>query len=323
LNEDCWLGINGVSPQSGGQNYITQYKKAVDLITSSNIAVLADLHWTAAGSTLAKGQQPLPDADHAVKFWSQVAAEFADNPLVAYELFNEPFPGKASAQPGDWECWRNASCAGALDVPFKVAGMAQLVAAVRGMGATNVILIGGMAWSNDLSRWLEYSPYELDPLHNTAAVWHAYDFNGCHDEACWERTITPVANKVPVVVTECGFDVSWAKGLWSWIEKQNGTISYLAWVWNVWGNNQALITNYDGTPSSSWGAAFKAQIANAPPVPTAKPVCADGGASPPCNTCAACCHSYIPAGASCSKCAAEQCKAPVASSHGSLQLYST
>ena len=41
--------------------------------------------------------QALPDADHAITFWTDVATNFKDNPLVLYELFNEPFPGKGSA----------------------------------------------------------------------------------------------------------------------------------------------------------------------------------------------------------------------------------
>ena len=116
--------------------------------------------------------------------------------------------------------------------------MAELIVAVRSTGATNVILLGGMAWSNDLSLWLEFAPRNYDPLNNTGAVWHAYDFNSCHTQSCWESTIAPVAAQVPVVVTESGFDPAWAVGLWSWIEEQRGSISYLAWVWNTWGKNQ-------------------------------------------------------------------------------------
>ena len=92
LNEDCWLGINGVPSDSGGPAYQAAYKKTVELLTRANIAVLADLHWTAPGSTQATGQQQLPDSDHAPTMWAGVAATFKSNPLVIFELFNEPFP---------------------------------------------------------------------------------------------------------------------------------------------------------------------------------------------------------------------------------------
>lgn len=143
LNEDCWLGINGVSANSGGAAYQAEYKKLVGLLTDANIAVLVDLHWTASGGVLATKQEPLPDADHAPRMWASVAAAFKGNSLVVFELFNEPFPGKASANTGDWICWRNGTCPGVSDVSYPVAGMASLIGSVRGTGATNVLLIGG------------------------------------------------------------------------------------------------------------------------------------------------------------------------------------
>jgi endoglucanase len=263
LNEDCWLGINGVPAAASGPAYQAGYKKLVELLTNANIAVLADLHWTAPGSTLATKQDPLPDADHAAQLWYGVADSFKDNPLVLFELFNEPFAGTASAQTADWSCWRNGgSCPGVSDVPYQAAGMESLIKSVRSTGATNVILLGGMAWSNDLSQWNRWAPLDADPLQQTGAVWHAYDFNSCHDQHCWEQTISPVAARVPVVVTECGFDISWTEGLWAWIEKQHGAISYLAWTWNTWGGNEGLVSDYaKGTPTSPWGRAFQAQIA--------------------------------------------------------------
>ena len=86
LNEDCWLGINGVPADSGGAAYQAAYEKAVGLLTSNHIAVLADLHWTASDKMLATGQQPLPDRDHAPAMWASVAEAFKDNPMVLFEL---------------------------------------------------------------------------------------------------------------------------------------------------------------------------------------------------------------------------------------------
>ena len=173
LNEDCWLGINGVPSNSSGAAYQAAYKAAVQTLTAANIAVLADLHWTAPGTGLATGQQALPDRDHAPQMWQGVAQTFKDNPLVIFELFNEPFPGKGSAKDDDWRCWANGTCTGCSDINFPVADMARLIQSVRATGATNVILLGGMAWSNDLSKWLEYAPFAVDRLHQTGAVWHA------------------------------------------------------------------------------------------------------------------------------------------------------
>jgi hypothetical protein len=47
----------------------------------------------------------------------------------------------------------------------------------------------------------------------------------------------------------------------------------MAWTWNTWGGNEALVSDYGGTPTS-WGKVWKAQLASvgpAPPRPPAPP----------------------------------------------------
>ena len=39
--------------------------------------------------------------------WSQVAEAFKSNPLVIFELFNEPFLGDSKVTDKDWMCWAN------------------------------------------------------------------------------------------------------------------------------------------------------------------------------------------------------------------------
>jgi hypothetical protein len=46
------------------------------------------------------------------------------------------------------------------------------------------------------------------------------------------------------------------------------------------------------------------------PSPPSSNNCADPGKTPTCNTCAACCHTYIPNGAQCDACVSQNCKAP-------------
>lgn len=274
LNEDCWLGINGVPTNSGGAKYQSEFKRVVDLFTSYHIVVLVDLHWTAPGSALARGQMALPDRDHAPTMWSQVARTFKDNRMVLFELFNEPFLGYSNVKDDDWICWANGTrCSG---LAYQPAGQAEIIKAIRGTGASNVILMGGMTWSNDLSRWLEYAPVAADPLRQCGAVWHSYANNACNQVACWERTVKPVADVVPVVVTECGHGIDWASGLFSWIEKQAGSISYLPWTWNTWGTHlrvpshaqgagEALVSNYTAGTPTPWGQAVRAAFARAAP----------------------------------------------------------
>ena len=95
LNEDCWLGINGVLPQYSGANYQSAIARYVTLLLENGLYPILDLHWSAAGNQLATGQAAMPDQDHSPTFWSQVAGVFKDNLGVAFELFNEPNPAGA------------------------------------------------------------------------------------------------------------------------------------------------------------------------------------------------------------------------------------
>src|SRR6185369_17733048 len=59
---------------------------------------------------------------------------------------------------------------------WQSAGMQHLVTAVRGTGATNIILEGGLGRSANLDSWLTYKV--IDPLNQLAAVWHAFPSTG-------------------------------------------------------------------------------------------------------------------------------------------------
>ena len=114
LNEDCWLGINGVNSAYSGQNYINAISTFVTMFTNAGFIVILELHWTAPGTQQATGQQPMPDMDHSVDFWKSVATYFKSNLNVIFELFNEPYPDNNNwnSQAG-WQCWRDGgTCSG-------------------------------------------------------------------------------------------------------------------------------------------------------------------------------------------------------------------
>jgi hypothetical protein len=252
LNEDCWLGINGVSTSSGGAAYQQAIVNYVNLITSQGMAVSLDLHWNAPGGQLATSQQKMPDRDHSVTFWSEVANTFKGNSAVIYELYNEPHDV-------DWVCWKNGgSCAGAS---YPVAGMQELVNAVRATGATNVVALGGLAWSNDLTQWLAYRP--ADPLNEEVAAWHVYNFNACNNAACYDNTAGQVAQTTPVIATEIGetdCQSSFVTALMNWLDSHGQ--SYVSWTWNTWGGcgGPTLVSDFQGTPNGAYGQGVKAHL---------------------------------------------------------------
>jgi hypothetical protein len=297
LNEDCWLGINGVPSASSGASYQSAIQTWVNLITDNGMVAIVDLHWTAPGGTLSNGQTPMADLDHSPTFWSQVAETFGGNGLVIFDLFNEPFIT-------DWGCWTSGgSCAQDNGSTYSVAGMAQLLKAVRGAGANNVVILGGLSWSSDMSSWVSSvnsipnlpAPLDGISIANVAASWHAYDFNGqsgcpsqyngySASDSCdsgQQTAENTYATSVlsagfPLVIGESGISVyssssatsftasqvtdleNWYDGLLTWAESEGQ--SYLAWSWDT-DTTPVLISDYaTGTPTEGFGVTYKAHL---------------------------------------------------------------
>lgn len=260
LNEDCWLGTNGVPAAFGGASYQAAVRTWTDRLAAHGMAVVLDLHLTAPGTTLPVGQAPMPDADHAPAFWSQVAATYKSVPGIAYDLFNEP-------RDVSWACWQHgctvpSSNDGSTILPsYRAAGMQTLIDAVRAAGATQPVLVEGLSSGNDLSKWLSH-PLN-DPAGNLAAAWHVYQHSRCATASCWNAAVAPVAKEVPVVITELGETdcrTGFTTSLLSWAD--NHRLSYLAWTWDAWPGcgGSPLIASYDGT-ATSYGAAYRDHLA--------------------------------------------------------------
>ena len=68
LNEQCWLGLNGLPAAYTPTEYQQAVADYVTLLTSKNIYTIIELHWAAPGTTQATGQTPMPDRDHSPRF---------------------------------------------------------------------------------------------------------------------------------------------------------------------------------------------------------------------------------------------------------------
>jgi len=271
LNEDCWLGQSWVNSAYAGATYQAAVKAYVATLEAHGLVPILDLHWTYGlwtgndshcSTAHAECQKPMPDSAESPAFWTSVAGTFKGDTSVMFDLFNEPYPNNnigTMTYAQSWACWRDggSACPG---LTYDAAGMQSLVNAVRGTGATNVILVGGNSYSNDLSQWLTYKP--SDATGNLAASWHSYNGNYCNTSSCWDQQIAPVAASVPLIASEigegdCGH--SYIDTLMTWLDSH--AASYDAWTWNTWdcSAGPSLISNLDGTPTA-YGAGYKAHL---------------------------------------------------------------
>lgn len=281
LNESCWLDVNDAPPEYSGCNYKAAIRNYVNLLHRHGLIPILDLHWTGPNGTQARRLQPMPNRDHSRAFWSDVASTFLDDEGVILEPYNEPFPRSNSDATHTWECWRDGCVEdqavrdGEPPRTYDAIGMQALVSAIRQAGSRHLILLGGVQYSNSLSRLLTYLP--VDPLGNLAVAWHVYNNNPCRSAQCWDGFPRTVAATLPLVATEFGQNdcaATMVTPLLSWLDENAS--GYLAWSWNAYGpctpagsatrgSPWSLVVDYaTGEPNSEYSRAVFNHLAELP-----------------------------------------------------------
>lgn len=260
LNEDCWLGTRGAprgdaTHERDAQGYRDQVARLVAAFHDAGLVVVLDLHSRAQADRRDFGNLAMPDQE-SLAFWSDVAATFADDPSVMFDLFNEPYSRFDQATNSwafrlDWACWRDGGCRPPVEddrtatlsgETYAAVGMAELVARVRAAGAEQPLILSGLDYANDLAGWLEHLPDD-DQL---VAGFHAYDFKPCSDAACWDRDLGAILDAGrPVLATEFGdtsAGLDFARSFGQWADAHG--VGVLAWAW----------AEHDGDPLALLGA---------------------------------------------------------------------
>jgi hypothetical protein len=257
INEDCWLGINGLpaSPLTYTQ-YRYQLKAYVKKLTGAGIYVEIDLHQTAPGTRKSTTDDVMADASHGPTIWKQMANVWKGHRRVSFDLFNEPaIGGGAQLTSTDWHLWLEGGYYsdptwGGADV--KLAGMNQLITAIRNTGATNTVIVAGLDWAQDFDKWASYTP--TDPAHNLIAAIHMYPEtnnptpcweHGLSDNStCWADQITPLGS-TKFLVEEFGeddCDSATVDTIMPWMDAHG--LGGNAWTWDTQGGPSSCPTGW-------------------------------------------------------------------------------
>lgn len=271
LDETCWTGAPAYGTAAGYRAAVISW---VATLHAHGIAVVLDLHWTRPPGAAHDEQYAAPSA-RSVEFWSQVAAAFAADPSVLFDLFNEPF--SFPSDPLTPTCWIEGGCSmPAVDqhsAPtegsprYVVAGARELLAAVRSAGAAQPVLIAGLDYANDVRG------IALPADGQLAMSVHVYEGNRCGDEVCWNAELAGLT--VPVVATEFWVDpgdTDYLERWMAWCDAHG--IGYLAWAWWVTDDPEyRLLTDADTfAPYGAAATVFAAHLASLGGLPAPAPV---------------------------------------------------
>ena len=268
LNEGCWLDAftTANDPAAGGKDpapyegaaYQSAVAAYVRLLHQHGMAVILTLTGLDAPDGLEVA--PMADATYSGTFWSSLASYFKADPGVLFDVYNEP-------NNIDWSCWLNGCSVTTSDGSYETIGMQALVDDIRATGATQPIMLGGLDYASDETSWTANLPTDSD--NSLVVSFHTYNQSGCDTVTCWQDTVAPLAQVVPVVTGEFGeYDcaTSFSDRYMAFADGLN--ISYLGWAWDAISSKPdgwkcqgpALITNYRGSPSGE-GRALHSHLA--------------------------------------------------------------
>lgn len=263
LAQDRWFGKTK-EQNDAGKSYRALVERIVDRCAASGVYVILDLHWSDAGVWGEHiGQHKLPDRN-SIAFWKDLAPVYANHPAVLFDLYNEPFQVS-------WEVWRNGGNVSERDpktkreTGYEAVGMQAMLDTVRSTGAKNVVIVGGVDWSYDLSGFLGGKGLKDRDGAGIIYACHAYPFKGDTVEK-WISKMEAAAKEIPVIVSEFGSDPQGGAGLSGeeWVKKVVGALESRRWSWTAWDLHPfarpALIKSWNYEPTEHFGRWVKAAL---------------------------------------------------------------
>ena len=227
-------------------NYLNRLDAAVAAANADGLNVVFDLHWNDGGmvGVCANGQKNMADR-RSLTFWQMMADHFLGNPMIFFELYNEPHSIS-------WDCWLNGC--------DNWVGMQQLYDTVRNEGFCNLVIIGGLNYAYDLSGVPTHRVNGFNIVYAT----HPYDFPG-KQPGDWPPAFGFLTATDPVVATEFGeFDcaATYVQQALDYFDAPEGDPSrqmgWTGWAWNSPGSCgfPSIIADWIGTPSAMGQAEY-------------------------------------------------------------------
>jgi hypothetical protein len=253
LNESCWLGINGATGR--GRRLLPDAHPGVRRPAAREGPLRRARPALDGGGRGPRRRISAPWPTPTTRSSSGSRSPRSSRAIrwCCFDLFNEPYLDLAGA--GDaWGCWLS----GCNVQGYQSAGMQAMVDAVRGTGAKQVIIAGGLAYANKLDGWLAHKPN--DPTGNLMAGFHLYNDATVRQRGLLVEHVGAVAQQVPVVTGElgqrdCGH--GFIDGYMSWADS-NG-VGYLGWAVepNRLRRFPALITRLERQPDELRRRAYR------------------------------------------------------------------
>ena len=181
--------------------YVERVDQVVNTLTRAGMVTMIDLHTNAPLGLCGDPTPQLMADDGSVAFWRSVANRYKSNPLVVFDLYNEPHNITA-------DVWLNGGLVTNGRTAYHAVGMQKLYDVVRSTGSNNVVIISGFKWASALPPTLVAGKNIVYGIHvYTCPV--STDTSKCAPEPMDPTNhlsyMNPSGHKVPILFTEFGW----------------------------------------------------------------------------------------------------------------------
>lgn len=168
------------APNTGGyldaaskDSTVAQVKTVVDAAIAKGIYVIIDWH----------EEQAIYHQAEAVAFFTQMAQTYGSQPNVIFEIYNEPNKDNNGAT---------------IQWPAIKTYAQAVIAAIRGTGSTNLVVVGTPNWSQDVD------VAAADPLSDSNVAYVLHFYSGTHRQWLRDKATTALNKNVALFVSEWG-----------------------------------------------------------------------------------------------------------------------
>ena len=272
INQDFWLGLD---PGVTSASYIADVDALVSQASKAGVHVMLVAKVTDGGTgnpLLESGDYSLPD-NNTAQFWKSVAAHYAKNPAVMFDLFNEP--GHYNASYSQWKDGTTnfSENVDGNQITYASPGLEGLIEAIRGIPGScqNIIAAEGLNYSQDFSA-IGSAIIAGNGLTDSAneLIYSAHIYPGTVPDASQTASLnsvipTSIASRYPIYIGEWGADVNPgpegvpAPSAQAWNQNMLNWLATTSYSWSAWAMNAEPWLTYQGTttPTTYFGQLVK------------------------------------------------------------------
>jgi hypothetical protein len=220
-------------PNGGPTAYIQALQSIVSQANLAGLYVVLSMHEELSSGLPPHLKEPSGWAmptPLAVNYWQTIASAFKNNPLVMFDLYNEPHVNQTALTMGesDWQFWLsggviNYITPGGIQKTYTVVGMQTLVNTIRSQGANQIII--AQPAENSLQKFEQDCPTTTPPkphcnfLQDPASTTNPNIVYSVHEyfvpisktprqPAFWDQKFGILSKEVPIFIGEWEFSIN-------------------------------------------------------------------------------------------------------------------